>query len=290
MKRRFKGVAVTLAAVAVIGSATAGFFEIAREVRDQASFDAAIEAFGPDSNNAKVLAILHPFYASGDLLAKIMAPPANDGQAPFPFDVEGVASRSDDGVVGGRGGDPGPPRVVFQSDVPYAGAGGGAVCFTDAPNAFVRSVILATKADAADLATLVDVTAPYSVETARIRVVQEGGALPEMTGMEASLTTQFAPGQWRVIALDFGGPLPLDALHFGDSAGRAEWQRAWGGAIAEAVCLDAPPGADILAGTANYLSLRWKFGGHPATPAQRKAAIAAGLNYGVDWATIISIR
>ena len=110
MKRRFKGVAVTLAAVAVIGSATAGFFEIAREVRDQASFDAAIEAFGPDSNNAKVLAILHPFYASGDLLAKIMAPPpqwappANDGKddygaAPFPFDVEGVASRRDDGVV-----------------------------------------------------------------------------------------------------------------------------------------------------------------------------------------------
>ena len=182
--------------------------------------------------------------------------------------------------------------MVFQSS-PGFSAGGAPVRFTSLPGTRVQTVMLAAQAGSpADLATLID--AP---ETARLRTARDGGwAFPEMTEMEQSLTAQFFPGQggfisgWVVTEVTFGAPVPLEALRFGGSAGRPEWGRGWWGAIAEAVCFDAPPGVDVRAGVANYLALRWKFGGHPATPAQRKAAIAAGLNYGVDWATIISIR
>ena len=190
-----------------------------------------------------------------------------------------------------RGGVSGPPRVVFQS--PLAFSGGAPVNFTNPPGILVQTIMLATKADAADLATLMDVTDPYSMEFARLRFAAAGGgAAPEMSATEQSLADQFDPGQWRVVALDLPGPVPLDALHFGNSAGRAAWQREWRGGIKEVVCFSAPPNEDIRAGTANYLAVRWRFAGWPytATPAQRQTAIDAGLNYGVVWATVIIVR
>jgi hypothetical protein len=150
---------------------------------------------------------------------------------------------------------------------------------------------------AADLATLMDVTAPYSQETARIRIAEAGWALPEMTAAEQALTGQFISGtggfisdRWLVIAIDLESPVPLDELHFGDTAGRAAWQRVWQGGIGGVVCFDAPPDEDVRSGVAAFLALRGGFGGYKATPAQRQAAIGAGLNYGIDWATVIIVR
>ena len=199
-----------------------------------------------------------------------------------------------------RGGASGPARVVFQADLSAAFASGAPVCFTNEPDTLVRFIMIAAMADApADLATLVDVTVPYSWETARIRAAPEGGPPPRMTAAEASLTGQFLSwagqfeaGQWRVAEIAFDAPVPLHALHFGNSAGLAEWQRHWRGAIKGVVCFGAPPGTDVRAGVANFLALRGGFPGFPykATPAQRQAAIDAGLNHGLAWSTIITVR
>jgi hypothetical protein len=191
-----------------------------------------------------------------------------------------------------RGDPPEPPRVVFQSAVPANG--GAPVSFTN-ENISVQTVMLATKATAADLATLIDVTVPYSREVARLRVAHGGMPAPRMTAAERQLTGQFGPGdwgEWRVVLIEFQDPVPLDALHFGNSAGRAAWMRGWGGPVKEIVCFSAPPCEDIRAGTCNYLAIRWGFAGHPytATLAQRQAAIDAGLKYGVAWSTLIMIR
>ena len=175
----------------------------------------------------------------------------------------------------------GTPRVILQSPVNALGLPFRLTNGTAA----VQTVLLSTQADAADLATLVD--AP---ETARIRIAQEGGVMPDMTAMEQSLTAQFKPAQWMVAAIGFADPVALEDLLFGDTAGRPDWERAWQGEIAYVVCLDGPCDNDLLAGVASYIALQGKFGGYPATPAQRKAALAAGLKHGVDWATVIIVR
>jgi len=86
--------------------------------------------------------------------------------------------------------------------------------------------------------------------------------------------------------------VPLSSLAFGDTAGRPVWSRLWRGPIAEAVCFGAPPSADVRAGVANYLAARWSFRSplYRATPAQRQAAIDAGLHYGVAWGTVLIVR
>ena len=188
-----------------------------------------------------------------------------------------------------RGGEaPGQGRVVFQSLPAFSG--GDAVNFTN--DILVRTVMLAAAGEAADLATLVDVTSPGSMEAARLRMAREGWAVPPMSAMEAALTAQFVPDQWQVLEVDLGAPVPLASLFFGDTAGRPEWLRQWRGEIRGIVCFDAPPDSDVRAGVANWLALRGGFPGYPyqATHAQRKAAAEAGLNYGVDWATVIIVR
>ena len=55
-----------------------------------------------------------------------------------------------------------------------------------------------------------------------------------------------------------------------------------------ATLTDAPETARLR--IANYLALRGRFTGYPATTAQRQAAIAAGLNYGIVWGTIIIVK
>jgi hypothetical protein len=171
----------------------------------------------------------------------------------------------------------------------FDGAGPGIpspVCFTNLPGAAVRTVILAARGSAADLATLVD--AP---ETARLRIAREGGAEPGMTAAERSLAEQFSPGQWRVFEIGFSRDTPLAGLFFGGSAGRPEWARNWRGEIAEAVCFGAPPDADTRAGVAHYLALRWGIAGvPPATAAQRQAAAGAGLHCGLVWATVFIVK
>jgi hypothetical protein len=189
-----------------------------------------------------------------------------------------------------------PSRVVFQAKPDFNG--GAPVNFTN-ENIFVQTVMLATKTETAtDLATLVDVTVPYSREVARLRVAHEGVSAPRMTAAERQLTGQFFSdtGQfttgWVVVEITFGAPVPLDALHFGNTAGRAAWQRGWGGPVREVVCFNTPPCGDVRAGVGNYLAVRWGFAGYPytATLAQRQAAVDAGLNYGVAWGTLILVR
>lgn len=159
------------------------------------------------------------------------------------------------------------------------------VCFPGATNITVQTLMLAARGDSADLATLAD--AP---ETARLRIAAEGAQEPEMTEAERSLTEQFQPDRWLTVGIDLETPTNLPALFFGGSAGRPEWSRNWRGEIAEIVGFSTPPSADVRAGVANYLSIRWGFGGHPATPEQRQAAIDAGLDYGRTWGSVILIR
>ena len=196
-----------------------------------------------------------------------------------------------------RGGASGPSRVVFQSARSFAFNGGGPICFTNVPDVEVQTVMLAVRADPADLATLVD--AP---ETARLRIAQtEGWTPPGMTPTEQSLTGQFLDPwtgdfftDWLVAEITFDAPVALASLRFGNSAGRPEWDRVWRGGIKGIVCFNAPlDSEDVRAGVANWLALRGQFGkGHPyaATPAQRQAAIEAGLKSSVDWVTVIVIR
>ena len=199
---------------------------------------------------------------------------------------------------GGLGAEPtrggGPSRVVFQSSLAFSG--GAPVCFTNPPGTSVQTILLATKAAPADLATLID--AP---EAARIRVAQyDGWILPAMSAVEQSLTGQLTTGTGEftdrgvVVEVCFQNPVPLASLTFGDSGVRPEWGRLWRGEIKGVVCFDAPlDNEDVRAGVSNWLALRGKFEkGHPyaATSAQRQAALEAGLKSGVDWATVIVIR
>ncbi|MCL1919595.1 MAG: hypothetical protein FWG50_00770 [Kiritimatiellaeota bacterium] len=198
--------------------------------------------------------------------------------------AQGGGAQAEGGFPGGpqRGGAEGGGRVVFQSGVPLAGP---------LPGVAVRCVMLSCNGAAEDLATLLD--AP---EAARLRMAAEGGLEPWMDPAEASLTGQFAlpswgPEMWRVVTVDLGGAVPLGDLLFGDAAGLGEWARQWRGEIAEAVFFDDIPGDGARAGVANWLAARRGAGRlYPATAAERGAAIAAGLNSGVDWATVIIVR
>jgi hypothetical protein len=155
------------------------------------------------------------------------------------------------------------------------------VCFADTATVTVQTLILATRGDSTDLATLID-----AAGTARLRISQEA----EMSEAERSLTEQFLPGQWLTVEIDFETPTDLSGLFFGGSAGRPEWSRNWRGEIAEVVGFNTPPDADVRAGVANYLAIRWGFGGHPATPEQRQAAISAGLHYGLVWGSVFILK
>jgi len=159
------------------------------------------------------------------------------------------------------------------------------VCFSNTETVTVQTLMLATRGDAADLATLVD--AP---ETARLRLVPDGRRQTEPSAAEESLTRQFVPGRWQLVTVDFETPANLTEMFFGGTAGRPVWNRGWQGEIAEIVGFDTPPDADIRAGVANYLSIRWGLASSPASPAQRQAAIDAGLDYGLAWGSMLFLR
>jgi hypothetical protein len=137
------------------------------------------------------------------------------------------------------------------------------------------------------MATLID--AP---EAARLRIApDEWWPGFETTAAERALTERFLPGPWQVVEADFSAAASLRRLFFGGSAGRPAWLRNWRGEIAEIVCFGAPPGGDARAGVAHYLSLRWGIAGvPPATPAQREAAVSAGLHYGLAWGTAVILK
>lgn len=180
------------------------------------------------------------------------------------------------------------PVTQELNAVSFAGGGTNTpspVCFADTDTITVQTLILATRGDSADLATLIDAPA-----TARLRITADGDQEAEMSGAERSLTEQFQPDRWLTVEIDFETPENLARLFFGGSAGRPEWARNWRGEIAEIVGFDAPPDADVRAGVANYLSIRWGFRGHPATPEQRQAAINAGLYYGVVWGSVLILK
>ena len=176
-------------------------------------------------------------------------------------------------------------------------AGGGAdcpspVCFPGMTNIAVSTVLLAARGDVADLATLID-----GAETARLRIVPAWHPEPPaMTGIERALTEAVVPErweepeQWKVLAVDFAEPTDLAGLFFGGGAGRPAWLRNWRGEIAELAAFDAPPDGDTRAGVANYFSVRWEFGGYPATHTQQAAARAAGLHSGVVWGSRLIIK
>jgi hypothetical protein len=159
------------------------------------------------------------------------------------------------------------------------------ICFANTSTVTVQTLILATRGDSSDLATLID--APG---TARLRITAADGQEAEMSLTERSLTEQFRPGQWLAVGIDFETPANLSGLFFGGSAGRPEWSRNWRGEIAEIVGFNTQPDSDVRAGVANYLAIRWGFGGYPATQAQRQAAAGAGLHYGSVWGTVLFIR
>lgn len=159
------------------------------------------------------------------------------------------------------------------------------VCFSGTEAVTVQTLMIAARGEAADLATLVD--AP---ETARLRLIHDGGQPVATSAVEQSLTDQFIPQQWQLVAVDFGTPAPLAGLFFGGTAGRPAWDRRWRGELAEVVGFSAPPDAELRAGVANYLSIRWGLGSHPATPEQRAAAISAGLRYGLVWGSVLIVK
>ncbi len=160
------------------------------------------------------------------------------------------------------------------------------VCFSNIAAVTVQTLMLVTRGDAADLATLVD--AP---ETARLRLVSDGSRQTEPGAAELSLTQQFIPQQWQVVAVDFESPADLTEMFFGGTAGRPVWNRGWRGEIAEIVGFNTPPDADVRAGVANYLSIRWGLALHyPASPEQRRAAIDAGLSYGLVWGSVLLLK
>jgi len=149
----------------------------------------------------------------------------------------------------------------------------------------VQTLMFATRGDSADLATLLD--AP---ETARLRLISDGSHQTEPSSVEQSLTRQFIPQQWQLVAVDFETPAHLSGMVFGGTAGRPVWNRGWRGEIAEIVGFDMPPDADIRAGVANYLAIRWGLGPNPASPGQRQAAINAGLDYGLVWGSVFFLK
>lgn len=159
------------------------------------------------------------------------------------------------------------------------------VCFSNTETVTVQTLMLATRGDAADLATLAD--AP---ETARLRLVSDGSLQTEPGPVEQSLTQQFVPEQWQIVAVDFDAPVYLAGMTFGGSAGRPEWCRNWRGEISEIVGFDRLPDADIRAGVANYLAIRWSLASYPASPGQRLAAINAGLDYGLVWGSVLFFK
>lgn len=176
-------------------------------------------------------------------------------------------------------------------------AGGSEGClspvhFPDMTNTTASTVMLVARGNVADLATLID--AP---ETARLRVVPAWfPEPPDMTALEHALTEAVTPepweepDRWKMLEVDFEESADLAGLFFGGTAGDSDWLRGWRGEIAELVAFDVPPDGDTRAGVANYLAVRWGFGGYPATFAQRDAARAAGLNSGIVWGSVIIIK
>ena len=202
---------------------------------------------------------------------------------------------ADPGVAAAFSGEPGwslPAAVPATPELSALSFAGNAtnpvspVCFSNVAAVTVQTLMLVTRGDAADLATLVD--AP---ETARLRLVSDGSRQTEPGAAELSLTRQFIPQQWQVVAVDFESPADLTEMFFGGTAGRPAWNRGWRGEIAEIVGFNTPPDADVRAGVANYLSIRWGLAPrYPASPEQRQAAIDAGLSYGLVWGSVLFLR
>ena len=178
------------------------------------------------------------------------------------------------------------PQLSALSFVGNATNPASPVCFSNTDSITVQTLMFATRGEAADLATLAD--AP---ETARLRLVSDGIRQTEPTPAEQSLTLQFIPLQWQLVAVDFGSPANLPEMFFGGTAGRPVWNRCWQGELAEVVGFNTPPDAELRAGVANYLAIRWGLGPHPASPSQRRAAIEAGLeHYGLVWGSLFLLR
>lgn len=178
------------------------------------------------------------------------------------------------------------PQLSALSFVGNATNPASPVCFSNTDSITVQTLMFATRGEAADLATLAD--AP---ETARLRLVSDGSRQTEPGPAEQSLTLQFIPLQWQLVAVDFGSPANLSEMFFGGTAGRPVWNRCWQGELAEVVGFNTPPGAELRAGVANYLAIRWGLGPHPASPSQRQAAIEAGLeHYGLVWGSLFLLR
>ncbi len=170
----------------------------------------------------------------------------------------------------------------------FDGAGPGVPCpvrFAGATNVAVRTVVLAARGSATNLATLVD-----GPETARLRIAPDGSVDPDAGAIERAPTENQRPGPGAGAGQSFGVNTPRPPGVFGGSAGRPDWRRNWRGEIAEVIGFNAPPDPDVRAGVANYLAIRWGFGGHPATTEQRQAAVAAGLRYGRTWGTALIFR
>jgi hypothetical protein len=232
--------------------------------------------------------------------ARQQAAPSEIPDAPQPLNAASEPSRvvfqstpdSDPRATAAFVGEPGwgTPSTVPATPKLDALSFGGSGTNTPPPVCYagtgtVQTLVIATRGETADLATLIDAS-----ETARLRVTDAGGQELDLSGAERSLTEQFRPGQWQSVWIDFEAPADLSGLFFGGSAGRPEWSRNWRGEIAEIVGFNVPPDADIRAGVANYLAIRWGFGGHPATPEQRQAAINAGLRYGLVWGSVIIVK
>ena len=240
--------------------------------------------------------------ANGDAAQQAATSETRDAPLSGPLDAVSEPSRvvfqstpaSDPRTVAAFVGEPGwgtPAAVPVTPGLDALSFGGGGtntpspVRFAGTAAVAVQTLILAARGDPADLATLVDAPA-----TARLRIAPAGGQEPEMSASERSLTAQFLPGRWLNAGIDFETPADLPGLFFGGSSGRPEWSRNWRGEIAEIVGFDTPPDADVRAGVANYLAIRWGFGGYPATPEQRQAAIAAGLDCGFVWGTVFIVK
>jgi hypothetical protein len=220
--------------------------------------------------------------------------PQNSPPAPARIILQATLS-TDSGVTAAFSGEPGwslpvaVPAAPKLSALSFAGNATNPVSpvrFSNiATGSTIQTLMLVTRGAAADLATLVD--AP---ETARLRLASDNSRQTVPGAAEVSLTQQFIPQQWQLVTLDFEAPATVSEMVFGGTAGRPVWNRGWQGEIAEVVGFDTPPDADVRAGVANYLSIRWKLAPSPASPGQRQAAIDAGLHYGLVWGSVIFLK
>lgn len=182
------------------------------------------------------------------------------------------------------------------------GAEAGPLVFENAPDVRVKSIVMVVKS-AATLRmreTLVCGESvlrlagrPLNEMSGNVQGVIERGGVCEVQSWKIDMAdgADVEAGKTQLVEVAFKERMKLSEIALGGDWGRTAWRRAWGGGFCEIIAFDEMPSDAVLAGTRNYLNVKWQLGlAAPSEYRFQRAAANAGVNTGSVFGTLFMVR